>query len=70
MRTNCHLHIDGGGVLHHSLHHSTDVSWLDGVHPVSCFHALSQHLGDDQTLNLQETKVGDLSCIDVSVFPQ
>lgn len=37
----CDLHIDGGGVLHDSLHHSTDVPWLDGVDPVSCFDALS-----------------------------
>jgi hypothetical protein len=56
-----YLHINGSGVLHHSLHHSTDVPWLDGVDPVSSLHTLSQHLGYDQALNLSNNKREEVS---------
>lgn len=48
-----HLHIYWGSVLHHPLHHGSDISRLNGVYPVPRFHTLSQHLGDNQSLHLQ-----------------
>lgn len=51
-KNDCYLHIDRRRVLHNPFHHSSDISWLNRVHPVSRFHTLSQHLRNNQALNL------------------
>lgn len=57
LKTHAYLYINRGGIFHHSLHYRSDVSRFNGVHPISRFHALPQHLRYDQSLNLDHNKI-------------